>query len=46
MAPESQEPLSWDFAGETGLVSAFGTPQVIPGAWVGAALCSPPVSRV
>lgn len=26
------------------LVSAFGTPQVVPGAWVDAALRSPPVS--
>lgn len=46
MAPASQEPLSWDFAAEIGLVSAFGTLQVIPGAWVDAAPRSPPVSRV
>lgn len=46
VAPASQEPLSWDFAAEIGLVSAFGTPQVIPGAWVGAAPRSPPVSRL
>lgn len=46
VAPASQEPLSWDFAAEIGLVSAFGTPQVISGAWVGAAPRFPPVSRV
>lgn len=38
VAPVSQEP--WGFAAETGVGFCFGGPQVIPSAWVDAALLS------